>query len=328
MTIFGKIMSAVGNMISSTVTAVSIFVVGCGGSSSQIQAEGYTVLIPPNGSDSVNYYVRDLPSGIQQSSPKDGKWSVNVRHMGPDIVSSNPTGDFSLLTLLSVPPLNQRGQNSGDSSTTPVFQVKGPDFGSFIDTTLVPDRVVVGGGPHSTFSVNPQFPFPMTRNLAISFDSAVKTSHTTGTGVAQLVVYFYLIERTSGVTIACLWAIFDSRSGQINYLPTVGSDTTVAFSSAPFGTNVFGTLMPGSSSMTSSTGGLKQYEIKIEKSNFDAILQQVNVFRLANSMSTISENIIDFDLVQFGVIHEIFKQSPGDTVRTGVRVSNLTLWVK
>lgn len=321
-------MNAVEKMIASTVAGVSIFAVGCGGSSGQLAPEGYTVLIPPNASDSVGYYMRDLPSGIQQAAPSDGKWSVNVRHMGPDIISSNPTGDFGPLTLLSVPALNQRGQNTGNSTTTPAFQAKGPDFGSFIDTTLVPDRVVVGGGPHSTWSADPQSPFPMTENLAISFDAAIKTAQVTGTGVAQLVVYFYLVERSSGVTVACLWAIFDNRPIFVDYTPTVSSDTSVAFSTAPFGTNAFGTLMPGSSSMTSSTGGLRPYEIKIEKSNFDTILQQINVFRLANSMTAVSENVTDFNLVTFGVIHEVFKQASSDTIRTGVRVSNLTLWVK
>jgi hypothetical protein len=321
-------MNAVEKMIASTVTGVSIFAVGCGGSSGQISPQGYTMLFPPNASDSVNYYLRDLPSGIQQESPNDGKWSVNVRHMGPDIISSNPTGDFSPVTSLLVPPLNQRGQNTGDSTTTPAFQVQGPDFGSFIDTTLVPDRVVVGGGPHSTWSINPQSPFPMAQNLAISFDAVIKTSEATGTGVAQLVVYFYLVDRLSGVTIACLWAIFDNRPSFLGYAPVASSDTFVAFSTAPFGTNAFGTLLPGSAGMTSSTGDMNRYEIKVEKSNFDTILQQINVFRLANSMSTISTNITDFNLVQFGVIHEVFKQAPGDTVRTGVRVSNLTLWVK
>jgi hypothetical protein len=313
------------NMIATTATFLAVTASGCGGLDS-LESYGYFKAIPANQSDTVEYYVRDVPSGIDQKSPNNGLWSVSVRHMGPDIVSFNPTGDFSPVTSLSVPSQNQKGLNTGTIATTPAFQVNGPDYGSFIDTNLTPDRVVAGGGPHSVFEFTPVAPIPMSSNVAISFDAAIPFFERNGTGVGQLAVYFYLKERSTGTLIALLWAVYDNRFD--TYAPFASSDTQVAFSSSPFETNSFGSITSRSEKMQSTTGGLKFYEIKIEQSNLQTIFGKINDFRTANSMTSISTVVTDYDLALFGKISEVFKLSPSDDVRLGTRVSNLSLWFK
>jgi hypothetical protein len=313
------------NMIATTATFLAVTASGCGGADS-LESYGYFKAIPANQSDTVEYYVRDIPSGVYQEPPSNGLWSVSARHMGPSIVSFNPTGDFSPVTSLSVPFTSQKGQNTGTIATTPAFQVKGADYGSFIDTNLTPDRVVAGGGPHSAFEFTPVAPIPMSSNVAISFDAAIPLFEKTGTGVGQMAVYLYLKERSTGTLAAMLWAVYDNRFN--TYVPVASSDTQVAYSSAPFETNGFGSITSRSEKMQSSTGGLKFYEIKIENSNFLTIFGKINEFRVANSMTTISTDIKDYDLLLFGAISEVFKLSPSDDIRLGTRVSNLSLWFK
>jgi hypothetical protein len=284
-------------------------------------------VVPQNSIAHIDKYVFDIPSNtLAAPKPLAGKWDIALRHMGSDAAKYNISSDYSNLTGYTPPSESvtwQVGNNRGL-----VFQNYKDYFGSYIDTAKFNFEAVQGGGPHSILEYSPTTPIPMIQdNIGLTFKFYAKIPHfaQSGGGVAQICLIGYMVDGNNN-SFAFVIPIFDNRG--IVYTPTVANDGSVAFVSAPFGTNKYFTANSKSGTYTGNTfTNDTYYEGTITKQNLLNIIVDLQNYQQGPKFNNnISSDIGSYKLVLFGVIHEMsIMNDPTKSVSSGFSMHGLSI---
>jgi hypothetical protein len=264
------------------------------------------------------------------------------------------------LTGFTVPEPKYRYQRTSrtdaDADNASGFQLHCTEAGSFINTFTFPHVEGVGGGPHSIygysfdadklpsiFDSNPATDFVMQVFMEIPwFYSVADPAAPAGVvPVGQASMFAYLRDRHSGKAFGIVLGIFDNRATATvaTYTPVVAHDTQTPFVSTPVGAgSKYATLSPYSSTFTGTTwSGLRFFRMHITQDNFRSMLADVNAFCAANTAlnycagtapgaPAFSNSISDYQLTDFGVLHEVFPQSDDANLSMGMHVVELGAW--
>jgi hypothetical protein len=261
------------------------------------------------------------------------------------------------LTGLAVPepkPLWQRAARADATvDNASAFAVHCRDAGSFINSWTFPSASVAGGGPHVIFGYAFSQPPPM-------FDALPGTDFVLQAGieipwfaawpdtgpdatyapVGQVAFYVYARDRVSGKPFALIVAIFDNRAGTDGtYAPVVEHDGQTPFASTPLNRDAaYAHLSPYSASYTGSTWtGLRFFRVHVSQSDFRRALAEINAFCAAAPAAPFcasdprigaaySSDPVNYELTDFGVIHEIFRGGPHGNISMGMHLFDLGAW--
>jgi hypothetical protein len=253
----------------------------------------------------------------------------------------------------------QRGRVDGDASVTSGFQMKCDEVGSVINTATFARQSIVGAGPHSAYFYDfrdPADPLTLSK-LPAAFDADPATDlvlqaqleipwlqrsgppDDTATGslaIAQVTLAAYLRDARSGKLFAYAVMLYQNAPQE---QPQVAHDEEVAYVSTPSQTNEFITMSPQSAGYSSATWtGLKPYRVHISQAKFAHALTKVNAFCalpenrarsfcLPGASSTnFSADPVDYQLVAFGMLHEVFTGRPDNNVASGVHYKDVGAW--
>ena len=285
---------------------------------------------------------------------------------GPAFDFSRFPGDYAwppyrgmALTDLSVPDPKaawqraRRADATMDSSSA--FQMRCYDGASFINTWTFADVSLSGGGPHSIYGYsfsdpsppaiydsNPATDFVLQASIEIPW-FARWPDPTAPAGVepiGQVNLFAYYRDRTSGKTLALLLAIFDNRNAtNPSYSSFVAHDGATPFVSMPLNTGgKYATLSPYSSTYTGLPWtGLRFFRGHVTQDNFRRALVDINTYCRSHSMlrycdlvaagdAAYSETVTDYEITDFGVIHEIDRGGPNGNLSMAVHVYGLGAW--
>ncbi len=262
------------------------------------------------------------------------------------------------VTGLTVPEPRAAWQRARTADATPAtssaFQLACRDAGSYLDTGTFPRRDVVGGGPHAIygFSFNDPPPQPVFDALPAtefvlqasveipSFRTRIPSGATlTQPPIGQAALFAYFKDRTTGKAIGLLAALFDNRyaPGEA-YVAYVGHDTQTPFVSSPLGAGTY--LTPAADSLSfggQPWAGLRPARMRLTQANFTRILADVNAFcrdrralRGCDAPSAgadaYSASPLDYDITDFGLLHEVFPGIPSGDLAMGLHASSLGAW--
>ena len=250
----------------------------------------------------------------------------------------------------------QRGRIDGDTSSTSGFQLKCDDVGSFINTATFARQPIAGAGPHSAYFYDFRDPAdPATLDkLPRVFDADATTDlvlqarvevpwlqrsgppDDPATGAlanAQVSLAAYLRDSRSGKLFAYVVMLYQNAPQEP---PLVLQDGEVAYVSTPPQTNEFLTLSPLSAGFSSDPwSGLRLYRIHVPQAKFAQALSQVNAFctgtanrarpscQSAAGSTLFSNDPRDYQLVAFGMLHEVFTGLPDNQVSTGIHYKDV-----
>ena len=263
------------------------------------------------------------------------------------------------LTGLTVPDPSPQWQRAKRSDANPdnssAFQIHCYDAASYINTWTFPSQTLVGGGPHAIYGYsfnNPPPPAIFDDNPATDFvlQASIEIpwfGEYTGppdgeqaTPIGQVSVFAYFRDRFTLKTFALLLGVFDNRSGtDTSYPSAVSHDGSTPFVSVPFNQNAaFATLSPYSSTYTGIPWtGLRFFRAHITQANFSAAVAAINAYcrshleaRYCNITPVIwtsySPSVTDYELTDFGVLHEVDRGGPNGNLSMGVHVYGLGAW--
>jgi hypothetical protein len=156
--------------------------------------------------------------------------------------------------------------------------------------------------------------------------------------IAQVNMFAYFRDRTSGSTFALLFAIFDNRYGDVgSYPPVVAHDGATPFASMPIQASRYATASPYSAAFTGRTwSGLRFFRAQISQANFRQLLADVNGYCVqhpgqrycvGNPMTGtfFSSSVSDYEITDFGVLTETTEPASGH-LSVGVHVYGLGAW--
>ena len=263
------------------------------------------------------------------------------------------------LTGLAVPdpkPVWQRS-NSPDATldTASAFQLHCFDAGSFINTWAFPYEAISGGGPHAiygysfglpalprVFDGNPGTDFVLQASIEIPvFASWPDTSdQMLFDPVGQVNLFAYFRDRFTGKPFALLLALFDNRAGANGtYAPSIMHDGLTPFASTPLNAMAaYVTLSPYSSTYTGIPwSGLRFFRGHVTPGNFREAIDDINAFCAARRAlafcgddprfpAAYDVDPANYELTDFGVIHEVFRGGPAGNLSMGVHIFDLGAW--
>jgi hypothetical protein len=262
------------------------------------------------------------------------------------------------LTGLTVPEPKSLWQRAASSDATmdssSAFQLHCYDAGSFINTWTFPEFDITGGGPHSIYGYSfddvsapliydsdPRTDFVLQTSLEIPWFASwpVSSAPPGVTPIGQVNMFAYFRDRTSGKTLALLLGIFDNRfRGGQAYAAFVAHDGATPFASMPIGASTrYATLSPYSWSFSGVTWtGLRFFRAHVTQANFRQVLADVNAYCQAHGAqrhcavaraggSAYSPLVTDYEITDFGVIHEVTGSSAGN-LSMAVHAYDLGAW--
>jgi hypothetical protein len=276
----------------------------------------------------------------------------------PDDYAWPPIRDMAL-TNLSVPEPRSNWQRASrvdaTMDTSSAFQLHCYDAGSFINTWTFPFTTISGGGAHSIYG----YSFDDAGAPAI-YDSNTATDFVLQASIeipwfakwpnpelqpesdplGQVNLFAYFRDRTTHKTFALLMAIFDDRfAANPTYSPFVLHDGATPFVSLPLnGNGRYATLSPYSSVFSGATWtGLRFFRGHVTQDNFGHALADINAFCVANPGrrycdvapdlgTAFSQTLTDYEITDFGVIHEIAGGGPYGNLSMGMHVYGLGAW--
>ena len=263
------------------------------------------------------------------------------------------------LTGLTVPEPKAQWQRAkradADPDNSSAFQIHCYDAGSYINTWNFPAQTISGGGPHSIYGYsfnNPPPPAIFDGNPATDFvlQASIEIpwfGEYTGppgaeqaTPIGQVSVFAYFRDRFTSKTFALLLGVFDNRSGtDTSYPSSVAHDGSTPFVSVPFNENAaFATLSPYSSTYTGIPWtGLRFFRAHITQANFSAAVAAINTYCRFHTdarycdifpfiWTSYSSSVTNYELTDFGVLHEVDRGGPNGNLSMGVHVYGLGAW--
>lgn len=263
------------------------------------------------------------------------------------------------LTGFAVPapkPLWQRSSRAdATADTASAFQLHCYDAGSFINTWTFPYQTITGGGSHAVygysfgdppppaiFDGNPDTDFVLQASIEIPWfalwpDSSGQAQYDP---VGQVSLFAYFRDRFTGKPFALLLAVFDNRAGvDGTYAPSVSHDGSTPFASTPLnGKAAYATLSPHSSAYTGVPwSNLRFFRGHVTQRNFRDALDDINLYCAAHRAlpfcgddpqlgEAFSSDPANYELSEFGVLHEVFRGGPTGNLSMGVHISDLGAW--
>jgi len=334
--------------------------------------EATPIKAPECVADTTGYFYseQELAPDPATAVPKLTHFYFVVRNLGANAVSAAPTYDFgrlptdypyppirgAALTGLTVPEPRQQWQRSTRVNSTAddssAFQIHCYDAGSFINTWTFPYVEVPGSSPHSiygydfndpgprpVFDDNPSTDLVLQVSLEVPW-IALWPSPTTGEmPVAQVSLFAYFRDRTTGKPFAILLLLFDNRLGATGTFPVqISDDLRTPFIGIPLNSGArFSTLSPYSASATGIPWtGLRFFRSHITQGNFREMLLAINDYcrekRIApfceassSSANAFSDDVKDYEITMFGVIHEV-SVLPDSNISMGLHLYDLGVW--
>ena len=301
-----------------------------------------------------NFYliVRYMGEDAISASPSYDFGHIDASYVWPPYRSLALTG-------LTVPVPKSQWQRAKRSDADPdnssAFQIHCYDSGSFINTWTFPTQALTGGGPHAIygysfnnppppaiFDGNPVTDFVLQASIEIPWFSAY-TGPPDGeqaTPIGQVSLFAYFRDRFTGKTFALLLGVFDNRSGaNSSYPSTVAHDGSTPFVSVPFNESAaYATLSPYSSTYTGIPWtGLRFFRAHITQANFSAALDAINTYCGSHSearycnvfpflWTAYSSSAANYELTDFGVLHEVDRGGRNGNLSMGVHVYGLGAW--
>jgi hypothetical protein len=234
------------------------------------------------------------------------------------------------------------------------FQLSCYDAGSFINTWTFAWPELIGAGPHAIygysfdndatpplFDGDPGTDFVLQAAVEIPWFAAWPAAGLpAGSGpLGQVCLFAYFRDRSSGRTFALILALFDSRYPPDSSYPSlVMHDGATPFASMPMATGGrYAHLSPVSSTFGGAIwSGLRFFRAHVTQDDFRAMLADVNSYCQANPAlrycdapphaSAFSASITQYEVTDFGVIHEVFDAGPHGNMSMGVHVYALGAW--
>lgn len=292
------------------------------------------------------------------SMPNTGFYLV-VRYLGEDSIAGAPAFDYSAVTGLAVPEPRAAWQRARTDDATPAtssaFQLHCEDAGSYLDTATFAWRDVVGGGPHAVFGfafndpppqplfdASPGTEFVIQASAEIPWFRTTLPAATLSTPgpLGQVNLFAYFRDRRSARVFGLVLGLFDSRYGAAGtYEPYVSHDTYTPFVSQPLGGASPYVMRPAESHSFSGLpwSGLRLFRGRMTREGFARAAADVNAwcrehraYRFCDAPSpgadAFSADPLDYEVTDFGVLHEVLKGVPGGDLGMGLHVSGLGLW--
>ncbi len=235
------------------------------------------------------------------------------------------------------------------------FAVHCYDASSFINTWTFPPQSISGGGPHAIygysfnnpappaiFDSNPATDFVLQASVEIPWFAKWAGAATAASDqpIGQANFFAYFRDRYTGKTFALLLAIFDNRAVEHpTYASFVSHDGQTPFVSMPLDASAaYATLSPYSSTYTGTPwSGLRFFRAHITQENFRRALDDINAFCAVHSdlnycnpapliWMAYSASVSDYELTDFGLIHEVSTGAPGGNLSMAVHVYGLGAW--
>lgn len=257
------------------------------------------------------------------------------------------------LTGLTVPDPKGTWQRSRSADATPAtasaFQANCQDAGSYLDTATFPRPDITGGGPHALygFSFNDPPPQPVFDGGAATefvLQASVEIPYlrvkpfagsTSATPVGQVVLAAYFRDRNTRRAFAVIAGLFDNRfTDGTPYPPYVAHDTQTPFASQALADGGPWVARYADSAAFGGApfAGLRPYRLRLTQAAFARLLADVNAYcqghrtdRFCGAAypdgSAFSPAILDYDLTDFGVLHEIVRGALDPHLAMGVHVS-------
>ena len=245
----------------------------------------------------------------------------------------------------------QRGRVDAGPEATSGFQMKCNDVGSYIDTATIAKQAITGAGPHSAYfydfrdpadpaslaklppvyDADPATDFVLQARLEVPLLRRSGPPDNPATGAlanAQVSLAAYLRDAKSGKLFAYVVMLYQNAPQEP---ALVLQDEEVAYVSTPPQTNDFMTLSPLSAGFASEPwSGTRLYRVHVPRAKFAQALVQVNAFcaappnrdrpfcRSGTAGAGFSTDPMDYQLVAFGMLHEVFTGLPENNVQSGV----------
>ena len=254
-----------------------------------------------------------------------------------------------------VPAWQRAGRPDATLDNASAFGVHCYDASSFINTWTFPQENIVNAGPHSIygysfndppppaiFDGNPATDFVLQASIEVPWFAkwADPATLPSDQPIGQVNLFAYLRDRDTGKTFALLLAIFDDRfADNPMYQSFVAHDGQTPFVSMPLkGSAVYATLSPYSSTYTGIPwSGLRFFRAHITQDDFRRALADLNAFCAAHRASNYcnptpltgnaySESVQNYDMTDFGVIHEVSTMAIGGNLSMGVHIYGLGAW--
>ena len=263
------------------------------------------------------------------------------------------------LTGLAVPDPKSRWQRasrtSANTDNSSAFQLHCYDAGSFINSWTFPSQTLSGGGPHAIFGFsfnNPPPPaiydtspgtdFVLQAAVEIPWfanwpDSSVDKQFDP---VGEVSLFAYFRDRTTGKLFALLLGIYDNRPELGGgYAPFVAHDGATPFVSTSLGSNAtYATRSPYSSPFTALTwSGVRFFRGHVSQPQFRRAVTDVNAYCQAHRTArfcvadpstgaAFSIDPVNYEITDFGVLHEVFRGGPNGNLSMGIHVYDLGAW--
>ena len=270
-----------------------------------------------------------------------------------------PPGRGRALTGLAVPEPKSAWQRAthaaSDLDSSSAFQLHCYDAGSFINSWTFPSQTLVGGGPHSIFGFsfnnppppaifdgNPQTDFVLQASIEIPWfaswpDTSVDAQFDP---VGQVNLFAYFRDRSTGKLFALLLAIYDNRARTLDgYPPFVAHDGATPFVSTPLATRAtYATLSPYSSAYTGlAWTGVRFFRGHVSQNQFRKAIDDINAYCQSNRAARFCAadprtgtafglDPVDYEITDFGVLHEIVLGGPHGNLSMGIHVYGLGAW--
>jgi hypothetical protein len=264
------------------------------------------------------------------------------------------------LTGLDLPEPKAAWQRSIRSDATmdnaSAFQLHCYDAGSFINTWTFPDVTITGGGPHSIYGYSfEDAQSPLIYDADANTDFVLQASAeipwfaawpdpAASAGIepiGQLNMFAYLRDRQSGKTFALLLAMFDNRYPDNPTYPSfVTHDGATPFVSMPINASgKYATLSPYSSAYTGTPWtGLRFFRVHVTQAKFRLALADINEYCRAHATqrycatttpagAAYSSSVSDYEITDFGIIHEVDRGGHNGNVSMAVHVYDLGAWI-
>lgn len=262
------------------------------------------------------------------------------------------------LTNLAVPEPRSAWQRAlrpdADLDASSAFQLHCEHAGSFINTWQFPAMAITGGGPHAIYGYSFNDPPPprlfdadpgtdFVLQVAVEVPWFVswpdRSPQARVDPIGQVVLFAYVRSRTTGRLFALLYALFDNRAGaQGRYAPFTAHDTATPFVSTPVHRDMrFGVQSPYGASYTGEAwSGLRFFRVHVGRAAFAEALAAVNGYCAAQRALrfcadagqglAFPDDPLDYELTDFGVLHEIFRGDPPGQVSMAIHVFDLGAW--
>jgi hypothetical protein len=216
--------------------------------------------------------------------------------------------------------------------------------------TFVTDPAITGGGPHAIygysfddagtpliFDANPATDLCSRRASRFRGSRRGRIRRPPASSRSDRSASLPLRDRQTGRTFALLLAIYDNRFAG-NPMPSFVARQGDADVSMPFNASArYARVSPLAATFTGTTlSGLRFFRAHITQDAFRQALADINAYCAANraqrycgdasgSGSAFSSAVIDYQITDFGVIHEL-ALDPSDNLSMGLHVFDLGAW--